>query len=69
MPALILEIRKKILSAMLLSIAAALVSCATQKEPVSLVDDPNAKRESTVPWNKPERWESGGQLAGMTDRR
>src|SRR3954466_3170091 len=22
-----------------------------------------------VPWNKPEPWESGGNLAGMTDRR
>jgi len=53
---------------MLLPIAATLVSCATQKE-TALVDDPNAKRESTVPWNKPEKWESGGQLAGMTDRR
>ena len=68
MPALILELRKKILSVMLLPIAGALVSCATQKE-TALVDDPNAKHESTVPWNKPERWESGGQLSGMTDRR
>ena len=68
MPVLILEFRKKIISAMLLPIAATLVSCATQKE-TALIDDPNAKRESTVPWNKPEKWESGGQLAGMTDRR
>ena len=68
MPVLILELRKKIISVMLLPIATTLVSCATQKE-TALVDDPNAKRESTVPWNKPEKWESGGQLAGMTDRR
>ena len=64
----ILELRKKFLSAMLLPIAVALVSCATHKE-TTLVDDPADRQDSLVPWNKPEKWESGGQLAGMTDRR
>lgn len=54
---------------MLLLSTVALVSCTTPKETASLVDDPNSKHESTVPWNKPEQWESGGQLANMTDRR
>lgn len=67
MPALS-EVRRKIVFAMLLPVAIAFVSCATQKEQ-RLVDDPTEKQESTVPWNRPERWESGGQLAGMTDRR
>jgi hypothetical protein len=46
-----------------------LVSCASQKENVALVDDPNGKKESSVPWNKPEKWENTGPLSGLTDRR
>jgi hypothetical protein len=45
-----------------------LVSCATQKH-VALVDDPNGKKESSVPWNKPEKWENTGPLSGLSDRR
>ena len=47
-----------------------LVSCASQKENVALVKDPDAKQEGAMPWNKQEKWEgSGGQLANMTDHR
>lgn len=45
------------------------VSCASQKEQVALVNDPDAKHESQIPWNKQEKWEVGGALANMTDRR
>ena len=45
------------------------VSCASQKEQVALVNDPDAKHESQLPWNKQEKWEVGGALANMTDRR
>jgi hypothetical protein len=45
-----------------------LMSCASQKQ-TALVDDPDSKHESMIPWNKQEKWESGGQFAGMTDRR
>ena len=45
------------------------VSCASQKEQVALVNDPDAKHESQIPWNKQEKWEVGGSLANMTDRR
>jgi outer membrane biogenesis lipoprotein LolB len=44
-------------------------ACATQKDPPMLVDDPDAKKESQLPWNKQEKWESEGQLSGMSDRR
>ena len=37
--------------------ALALGGCASQEE------DPN--RVSTIPWNRPERWESQGPLGGM----
>jgi hypothetical protein len=52
----------------LLIAATTLVSCASQKQQV-VVDDPDSKHESTVPWNKQEKWETQGQFAGMTDRR
>lgn len=51
------------------AITGSLVSCMTPKEPAHLVDDPAEKKEGLVPWDKPEPWESGGNLAGMTDRR
>jgi hypothetical protein len=70
MLALIPELRKKITAALLLVTAAMLASCATQKDaPRLLVDDPDDHHESTMPWNKQEKWETGGQFEGMTDRR
>jgi len=45
-----------------------MTSCATQKE-TALVQDPDGHYESTMPWNKQEKWETGGQFQGMTDRR
>ncbi|MDQ6808201.1 MAG: hypothetical protein M3Z64_02065 [Verrucomicrobiota bacterium] len=45
-----------------------LPSCATKPQP-QLVSDPDAGRESTIPWNKQEKWESQGPYAGLSDRR
>ena len=45
-----------------------LTGCAT-KPTAQFVNDPDAKKESTIPWNKQEKWESQGAYAGMTDRR
>jgi hypothetical protein len=47
---------------------AALASCAAKKEPVQLVSDPAATRESSLPWNQQEKWEGQGQFGGMADR-
>jgi hypothetical protein len=44
------------------------MSCATKKQE-QIVDDPDSKHESLIPWNKQEKWESQGQLGGVTDRR
>jgi outer membrane biogenesis lipoprotein LolB len=66
------QIRKherKIAAALLLVAASLLASCASQKENVALVKDPDAKPESAMPWNKQEKWETSGQFANMTDRR
>jgi uncharacterized lipoprotein YajG len=61
--------RREVAALLLLAGATMLVSCATQKEHVALVNDPDAKPESQMPWNKQEKWETGGQFANMTDKR
>lgn len=66
------QIRKherKVATALLLVAGTLLVSCASQKENVALVKDPDAKPEGAMPWNKQEKWETGGQFANMTDHR
>jgi Spy/CpxP family protein refolding chaperone len=60
--------RRKIASVLLLAAATLMVSCATQKD-VALVKDPDAKPEGAMPWNKQEKWETGGQFANFSDRR
>ena len=46
----------------MLGIELLLSSCATQKKPDHLVNNPDATRESTIPWNKQEQWESGAEM-------
>ena len=54
----------------MLAATGTMISCASQKEQVALVKDPDAKPEGTMPWNKQEKWETGGaQFANMTDHR
>jgi hypothetical protein len=67
--ALIPDLKREIATALLLASTTLFVSCASQKQQVRLVDDPDARRESTVPWNKQEKWEMENQFSGMTDRR
>lgn len=62
--------RKSQIAALLLGVGATLfVSCASQKEQVALVKDPDDKPDSSIPWNKQEKWETQNQLGGITDRR
>jgi hypothetical protein len=66
------QIRKqerKVAAVLLLTAGSMLVSCASQKEHVALVNDPDAKPESAMPWNKQEKWETGGQFANFSDHR
>jgi len=66
------QIRKqerKVAAILLLVAASMLVSCASQKGNVALVKDPDAKPEGAMPWNKQEKWETGGQFANFSDRR
>jgi len=29
-----------------------------------LINDPDAQKESSIPWNKPAKWESGANVPG-----
>jgi hypothetical protein len=69
MLAQIRDLKRKIVVILLLAAASGLVSCASQKDQVAIVNDPDAKPESQLPWNKQEKWETGSQLSGITDRR
>jgi hypothetical protein len=69
MLAAISELRKKLALVLVFASTVAFVSCASQKQQVRLVDDPEDRGASSIPWNKQEKWETGGQFAGMTDRR
>jgi hypothetical protein len=63
------NLRRNIVPALLCALAITMASCATQKETPRLVNDPDDHHDSSIPWNKQEPWETGGQFAGMTDRR
>jgi uncharacterized lipoprotein YajG len=66
------QIRKherKVATLLLLVAAGLLASCATDKENVALVKDPDAKAESALPWNKQEKWEGGSQFQNFSDHR
>ena len=69
MLAQIRRLRRPIAALLLLTAAGTLISCASQKHDVALVKDPDAKPEGQMPWNKQEKWETGGQFANMTDHR
>jgi len=60
---------RKTATALLLVAAGLMVSCASQKENVALVKDPDAKQEGVMPWNKQEKWETGGQFSNFSDHR
>jgi hypothetical protein len=53
--------------ALLACAASVLASCATKPAP-QLVDDPSGGPESTLPWNKQEKWEGRGQLGAAAEQ-
>jgi hypothetical protein len=74
MEARVPELARHVCVVLMVGIGIMLSACATQKQPARLVDDPDAKQESTIPWNRQETWEAGAELgpvAGQTgsDRR
>jgi hypothetical protein len=64
----VLKLRTIVVPVLVCAFAVALTSCATHQN-TALVQDPDDHHDSAIPWNKQEPWETGGQFAGMTDRR
>ena len=54
------QIRKFAFRALLLSGAIFFAACA--KDQPALVSDPDSKKESSLPWNQQEQWETQGQF-------
>ena len=68
---MLVQIRKKakrVMIGLTCIVGMTLVSCATHKE-TALVNDPTGEQGSSIPWNKQEKWENTGPMAGLTDRR
>ena len=65
MPALVLKLRKSVISVLLCASAITLASCATQKDPPRLVSDPDERHESAIPWNRQEKWEIGTEMSNL----
>ena len=54
--------------ALFISAAMALGSCAT-KDPAPLIADPNAARETALPWNEQQKWVREGEGAALNQQR
>ena len=63
------KLRRNVTSALLFALAIAVTSCASTQETPRLVSDPDDHGDSTIPWNKQEKWETAGQLSEFTERR
>ena len=69
MLAQILKQRPKVFAALVVVNASLFVACANHDQHVALVNDPDDKHDSMIPWNKQEKWETENQMGGITDRR
>jgi hypothetical protein len=49
--------RRKILTALFCAVAITFASCASQHDSVKVVDDPDDRGGSSVPWSHQEKWE------------
>ncbi|HEX8897785.1 MAG TPA: hypothetical protein VF751_03740 [Chthoniobacterales bacterium] len=51
-----------------LAFLSALSSCATNKQ-TALIDDPNERKETALPWNEQQKWEREGEAAALNQQR
>ena len=51
------KLRSKILAGLFCTVAIILASCASQHDSVKLVDDPDDRGGSALPWSRQEKWE------------
>ena len=62
------KLEKRLTGALLIAATISLISCASEKQPVSVVKDSETQKESAIPWNKQEKWEVGADMSALTDR-
>jgi predicted ATPase len=48
-------------------LALGFASCATKE--VALITDPDAKKETALPWNEQQKWEREGEAAAINQQR
>jgi hypothetical protein len=65
MPARVTRLEKRLTGALLIAAIISLISCASEKHPVSVVKDSETQKESAIPWNKQEKWEVGADMSAM----
>ena len=46
----------------------ALASCASNKE-TALINDPDARKETALPWNEQQKWEREGEAGALNQQR
>ena len=63
----ILSFKKVVVGGLLFVAALSIISCATDKKQVTLVNDPDARGDSPLPWNKQESLEQGSAMGGMVN--
>lgn len=61
-------IRNRTRIALLFCCGVLLSSCATEKE-TALISDPDARKETSLPWNEQQKWEREGEAAAMNQQR
>jgi predicted ATPase len=54
--------------ALLAALALGVSSCATKKD-TAFINDPNAKKETALPWNEQQKWEREGEAAALNQQR
>jgi hypothetical protein len=57
--------KKSVTSGLLIAAVTSLISCASEKQPVSVVQDSDTQKESAIPWNKQEKWEVGANMSQL----
>ena len=53
--------------AALAALGLSLGSCATKE--TALIDDPNGRKETALPWNEQQKWEREGEGAALNQQR
>jgi len=60
--------RIPVCAALLACCGLALASCAKDKE-TALIADPDARKETALPWNEQQKWEREGEAGALNQQR